>query len=314
VQDHIDLLVSRIAEQHHGIFAAHHLRELEVSDYERKYRLGIGRWTAVHERVYRVAGTPLTWHGTVLAACWAGGVRAVASHRSAAELWGLPGRKREVVEITCPRWRRAQHDGLVVHESRALTRVDITVVQGIPATTAARTIFDLTVVCRDTTVDLAIDTALRKELTTVLELRTTLDRLSKRGRRGTSRFRALLTDRDGQDRVGESEPERLLLRMLRRHGFPEPVLQFEIRDHDGHVVARPDLAYPDLKIAIEYDSYEHHVGKAALVRDGNRRNVVIALGWLPITATAEDLRIGGHGLANALRRARALRTGVKVGE
>ena len=118
----------------------------------------------------------------------------------------------------------------------------------------ARTIFDLTAVRGDATVDLAIDAALRKELTTVAELCATLKRLARRGRTGTARFRALLADREGTGGLSESSPEHLLLRMLRRHGFPTPVVQFEIRDPDGRVIARPDLAYPDLKIAIEYDS------------------------------------------------------------
>jgi very-short-patch-repair endonuclease len=313
VQDPVDLVVSRIAEEHHGIFAAHHLRELDVSDRERKYRLEVGRWMAVHERVYRVAGAPLTWSGEVLAACWAGGVRAVASHRTAAALWELPGRKRDMVEITCPRWRRARHDGLLVHESGALADLDTTVVDAIPTTTVVRTIFDLASVCGHRTVDLAIDNALRRDLATLAELRAALDRLGRRGRPGTSRFRDVLAERHVDDRVTESERERLLLRMLERHGFPKPKVQFEIRDPLGDLVARPDLAYPDLKIAIEYDSYEHHVAKEALVRDASRRNAVVALGWLPITATAADLQSGGKQLAVDLRRARNLRTGVEVG-
>jgi predicted transcriptional regulator of viral defense system len=313
VEDRVDRLMTGVAEQHHGIFGAHHLREHGVSDHERKYRLGSGRWSLVHERVYRIAGAPLTWHGAVLAACWAGGVRAVASHHTAAELWHLPGGQREIVEITCPRWRRAQHGGLLVHESSALAEVDCTEVDGIPTTTVARTIFDLTASSRTTTVDLAIDAALRKELTTLGELEATLDRLSRRGRAGVSRFRRILAERSDHELLPESPPERRLVRLLRAHGLPVPVLQYEIRGHDGRVVARADLAYPDLKIAIEYDSYEHHVGKAALVRDGARRNAIVALDWLPITATAADLRNGGHRLASELRRARALRSGVKRG-
>jgi very-short-patch-repair endonuclease len=307
----IDALVSEIAELNHGVFGAHHLRDLKVPPHERKYRLRVGRWVPVREGAYRMAGTPLTWRGHVLAAIWAGGVRAIASHRTAAELWELPGRSDRRVEVTCPRWRRARHDGLVVHETRILGPADLTIVDGIPVTTVTRTIFDLAAVCGSSTVDLAIDNALRRRLTTPSDLRATLDRVAGRGRAGTQRLRGLLDDRGV---VTESEGERLLLRMLERHGLPRPVVQFEIRDDDGHLVARVDFAYPDLKIAIEYDSYEHHVGNAALVRDGARRNAVIARGWLPITATAADLRNEGHRLAFDLRRARALRSGVAADE
>src|SRR6266568_3366060 len=78
----IDAAISAVAQEHHGIFASHHLRELCVSKAEREWRLGEGRWIEVHLGVYRIAGTPGSWRGDVLAAVWAGGTRAVASHRS----------------------------------------------------------------------------------------------------------------------------------------------------------------------------------------------------------------------------------------
>jgi hypothetical protein len=306
--DGLDRLVSKIAEQHHGVFGAQHLRELGVKPHERHYRLRIGRWISVHEGAYRVAGTPLTWRGQVLAACWAGGLRAVASHRSAAELWELPGRDGRAVELTCPRRRRARHDGLIVHESRVLDDVvDFTRLDGIPVTTAARTIFDLASFRSSSTVDLAIDRALRRGLVSFDELQVTLARLTRRGRAGVAVFRELLDERSPLAET-ESEGEHRLLRLFVRLGLPRPVTQHEIRDEDGRLVARVDFAYPDLKIAIEYDSYAHHVGKAALVRDGARRNAIVSLGWLPITATAADLRNGGHRLALDVRRARALRS------
>ena len=45
------------------------------------------------------AGAPRSWKGDLLAACWAGGDRAVASHRSAAALWDLPGSATRSLEI-----------------------------------------------------------------------------------------------------------------------------------------------------------------------------------------------------------------------
>ena len=67
----------------------------------------------------------------------------------------------------------------------------------------------------------------------------------------------------------------MLLDVIRRHGLPAPVPQHVVRDEHGQFVARVDLAYPDRTIAIEYDSYQEHVGKAALVRDSRRRNALV---------------------------------------
>ena len=94
-------------------------------------------------------------------------------------------------------------------------------------------------------------------------------------------------------------------RVLREHGLPEPERQFSIYDDAGSFLARPDLVYRDLRIAMEYDSYQHHVGKDALIRDSRRRNAITAIGWLTLVATAEDVRYGsGQAFAQAVARAR----------
>ena len=87
--------------------------------------------------------------------------------------------------------------------------------------------------------------------------------------------------------------EMLLVQVLRKHGLPEPVLQYVIRDN-GRFVARVDAALVEWKIAIEYESFQHHTGRSALIRDSARRNAQIALGWRPISVTWEDVRAGGH--------------------
>ena len=66
----LDKELARIAERHHGAFAAHHLDELKVSREARAVRVEAGRWLPVHDGVFRMAGSPVTWqfdaHGRVL--------------------------------------------------------------------------------------------------------------------------------------------------------------------------------------------------------------------------------------------------------
>jgi len=207
-------------------------------------------------------------------------------------LFDLPGRQFEFAEITCPRWRRARHAELLVHETTTLTDEDMTEVDNIPVTTVERTIFDLAAVCKPFTVDLAIDNVLRRELTDMERLRSMLRRVGRRGRKGTTVIRSLLEQRDIDYAPTESEREQMLLLVLRQHGLPEPQRQFSIHDSSGAFVARPDLVYRELRIAMEYDSYQYHVGKDALVRDSRRRNAMVAIGWLVLVATAEDVRYG----------------------
>ena len=93
-----------------------------------------------------------------------------------------------------------------------------------------------------------------------------------------------------------------MARALVSAGLDEPSPQHTVHTGDGRFVARVDLAYPDRRIAIEYDSYQEHTGKVALVRDSSRRNALAAAGWTVLSATAEDLRHGCRQLVRDLRQ------------
>ncbi len=93
--------------------------------------------------------------------------------------------------------------------------------------------------------------------------------------------------------------ETRVVQLLRTHGFPEPQRQFVVRA-DGRFVGRVDLAFPQWRVAIEYESFEWHLGATALLRDSQRRNALIGSRWTVLTATAEDVRTGGRELCTVL--------------
>jgi hypothetical protein len=295
-----DHAISAAAAETHGIFNAALLDGLGVSHHDRTYRVRTGRWIRVHEGVFRIAGAPETWHGNLLAACWAGGAQAVASFRAAAALWELPG-GLEKLEITCPRWRRTRSEGLIVHESTRLDRPDRTLVGHIPCTSIERTVFDMCGLGGPAFTDLLFDSALRRGLTTIEHLVATRDRLAKRGRRGGAQFRQAVDERDPTSALPESEPERMLARYLVENGLPKPVHQHVVRDGANRFVARVDLAYPAFGVIIEYESAVYHTGKVALERDSDRRNALTSLGLSVVTATGADLRDRARTLSAQLR-------------
>lgn len=294
-----DVDLARIAAQHHGIFTIHHARAVGFSDDEVRRRRESGAWISLHKAAFRVAGAPQLWRGDLLAACWAGGFRAYASHRSAAALWRLAGGRRNLIEVTCPRWRRARHDGLVVHETKADARIDVVDRDGIPVTTPSRTLLDLGAVCGRRTVELAFESALHRDLVTLADLDDILRRFGRSGRNGAGFLRSIVRMRNPRAAPTESAMETRIIQVLREHGLPEPQRQVVIRSA-GRFVARVDLAYPQWQIATEYDSYEWHLGANALVRDAVRRNAVTAAGWTPISATVSDVRDGGSQLCGAI--------------
>jgi len=285
------------------VFTLEHARLLEIREPGLDHLVEIGAIDRVHHGVLRFRAAPASWRGDLLAACWAGGFRAVASHRSAAALWGLKGGRRHIPEITCPRWRRARHDGVVVHESKLLDPCDLTVVDGIPVTSPELTLVGIAAVCSASSLEMALDRAENHRLVTPTSVRSTVTRLARPGRPGIRPLRVLLDSRCPEGGVPESERETMLRQAFRAYGLPDPVMQHEIWDA-GIRVGRVDAAYPEARIAIEYDSYEHHGGRLALVKDSHRRTRLLAAGWAPFTATDVELRAGCPTLCPAIAEVR----------
>jgi very-short-patch-repair endonuclease len=299
-----DDALSELATKQHGIFSARQIADLGYTHAARQARLTAGRWELLYDGVYRIGGAPRTWRGDLLAACLASPEPAAASHRSAAALEELPAGRTDSIEIMCKRWRRTRHGGLVVHESLVIEDEDLASVDGIPCTSTARTLFDLARKLSPTMLDANIDAALRRGLVTVDELRRTSTRLATKGRPGGLKFRTSVSARTRTTVLPESVPERVLADLLVRQGLPAPLHQFVVRDDAGAFVARVDLAYPEWRIVIEYDSVEHHTGTAAHIRDSKRRDAIGDLGYSVITATSADLKDRGGRVAASVRRRR----------
>jgi hypothetical protein len=103
--------------------------------------------------------------------------------------------------------------------------------------------------------------------------------------RGTSRAMALVGLATGK---AESPPESWLMLLVADAGFPLPEAQFEVRDLEGRSVYRLDLAWPEPRIALEYDGYEAHEDRTE--QDAERDRRLGGRGWLVIRARARDLR------------------------
>ena len=283
--------IADFAREHHGLFTGLHAAMVGIDGHEIEYALRVGEIVAPHEGVYRFAAAPVRWECRLLAACWAGGFRAMASHRSAAELWSVPGRGRDLLEVLCPRWRRARHGELVVHEMSGLSDDDVRLVRGIPVTSVPLTLLGLAAV-QPGIAELALENALRRELTTMAEVEALLRRFGGRGRRGSRRLQQLVRTRDPKLRLSASEMETLFFAALRRHGVPLPQRQVVVRDH-GRFIARIDGGWPEWRVGYEYDSDEFHTGRVATARDSARRHRLTALGWNIVTVVRPDLEGGG---------------------
>jgi len=104
-------------------------------------------------------------------------------------------------------------------------------------------------------------------------------------------------------RVGsESRPETWTRLILTDNGLPEPVANFEVFC-DGVWIARVDLAYPALKIAIEYEGEHHLVDPVQWARDLARYDRLAEAGWRVIRVTKQEVFGDSSTLCARVRRA-----------
>jgi very-short-patch-repair endonuclease len=102
--------------------------------------------------------------------------------------------------------------------------------------------------------------------------------------RGSVRARRAV---DLADERAESPPESVLRVLLRSTGLAV-VPQHVVRDVGGRFVARVDLAFPELRVAVEYDG-AWHGRPGELARDRRRHNALVAAGWTVVHVTAADM-------------------------
>ena len=102
--------------------------------------------------------------------------------------------------------------------------------------------------------------------------------------RGARRCRRAVSLADPR---AESQPESRVRVILALAGLVA-VPQHVVRDGHGRFVARVDLAFPEQRVAIEYDGAWH--GAAGhLRRDRRRLNRLMTAGWTVLHVTAADL-------------------------
>ena len=104
------------------------------------------------------------------------------------------------------------------------------------------------------------------------------------------------------DPLAESAMETRLRLILVMGGLPPPVLQYRVCDARGNLLARVDLAYPQARLAIEYDG-RHHFDDQYSRRDRRRDLLLDEVGWYTMRFTEDDvLRTPHETLRRVARR------------
>ncbi|MGZ4571386.1 MAG: DUF559 domain-containing protein [Blastococcus sp.] len=224
---------------------------------------------------------------------------AVASHLSAASLWGiavpLVDRADRRVDLIVPGGGRAES-----RADRRIHRLELaddeqTTRHGQPVTTPARTWRDLAAVLQPAALLAATDQLVREPaIRPLLE-----EQLVRHPRgRGCARGRAVLPLADPR---AESPMESVVRWLFHAGGLPAPELQYVVRDSRGVFLARADFAWPYQRVLVEFDG-DVYRERDVFVKDTRRQNLVVAAGWTLLRYTSADALGRADELVAEVRR------------
>jgi hypothetical protein len=251
----------------------------------------VGRLHRVHRGVYVVGQRGLTWHGYCMAAVLAS-YPSVASHLSAAWLWGLLRSRPEIVHIT----RRSPHPRkrpFVVHTAN-LARRDLARRDNIPVTSLSRTILDVAVTSGQRTVRRHVQIA---EDLKVFDLREMDDLLGRtKGHKGQAKVRAAMELHDDRPVFTRSGLERRFLEVVREAGLPEPSMNLFV---EGFEI---DAYWADHRFGVELDVYETHGSRLSFEEDRERDDALLLAGIETTRVTGPRLDREPGAVVDSVRR------------
>lgn len=290
--------MARLATRQHGVASRSQLHSLGFGEKAIEVAQSEGRLAPLHEEVYAVGHLRISHRGQWWAAVLAYGSSAVLSHHSAAAIWGLRRRRKGPVHVTARRGRQGilRREGIWIHRCR-LAPEELGVRDGIPVTTVARTLFDLAEVIPYDELKQAAEEADRLKLLRLRELEAACER--GYGRRALKPVRRLLVEL-GAPAEGRSPLEIRFAEFLREHEIPPPVQNVHVLDHEV------DALWPEAKLVVELDSWEHHGHRAAFERDRVRDPKLLLAGYRTIRVTHRRLDREAAQLADEIRRLLAL--------
>jgi very-short-patch-repair endonuclease len=177
--------------------------------------------------------------------------------------------------------------GHVIHRTRDLSRLDVTEVDGLPTTSATRTLIDLAAMETRERLTAALDSALRDRLTSEDFLHRRIVELRCRGRAGLATLVSVL---EGSEiaRGGHTWLERRFLELVHQAGLPRPVAQ-QVVGRRRNKVIRVDCRFPGTNVVVELLGYGFHRSVMEMQNDAERMNRMILDGLLPMQFTYTDV-------------------------
>jgi hypothetical protein len=259
-----------------------------LGSYQVKAAVRAGALVSLWPRVLVQASRHLDSWTRAAAATLTVGTGAVLWGPTAAMLHGCTAARTAAVRVAVPynRWSRPQH-GLVIRHGRVRPD-DICQLDALPVMILEVALGELLCTAPPRFALACADQAMAAQPTDRRAgfAAAIADYLARRiDRRGLRQATGLIELISGDV---ESPRESWLRLLVVEAGLPRPVVQHPVCDIDGREVWRLDLAWPQLRIALEYDGYVAHFGRTA--QDHARDEDLRRRGWVVVHAGSADLR------------------------
>lgn len=292
------------ARRQHGVLARN---QTTMSPSAWRRAIAAGTIVELHRDVARLVGTHDSPQQSIMAAVLAAGKGALASHRSAALLHGIPVAEPPPVDVVVPhrgaddrsnsRGRTANRlIDVCIHRPRDLQRTEPHRIDHIPCTNILRTLVDLGAVDR-AAVHGAVGHALTNDLATLDAIESTLGQHARKGRRGVTALRWAMDEWSLDAKPADSVLEPAMHRLLGRYGLPTAVFHAHIggREVDFHVTGTP--------IVIECDGWTYHGrDREQFERDRDDDAEFASHGWIVLRFTYRKITTRPADVANQIRR------------
>ena len=215
----------------------------------------------------------------------AGLPNAIVSHEAAAELHSIPYVKRGLATVTVHSQTTHDFIGVTVHRSHDLQLDHISSVQGMPTTTIARTVVDLSATLHPKHLTVVVDDLIAAKRVSIEVIHEVASTVWRRGKPGAAALRTLIAEREGVA-SNASRLERIGLYLLVEAALPVPEIQYPLPWNRRR---RFDAAYPAAHLAIEWDSRRWHTQTEAFDNDRRRDREAVLHGWRLVRFTWNDV-------------------------
>jgi hypothetical protein len=247
-----------------GVIAA---RQVPARCAERvRWRVDSGRWQRPHEGVFVAHSGPLTRHQRIWVAVLAGGPGAVLRGATAAELAGLSGFERAIIDVALPDRHGPAIEG-VRYCRRPGLRTDVMGSLQPPRLRPAVAVLEMASAARDEgAAHRVLAAAVQQRIVRTSDVRAALDRRPNLRLRAVIRETLLDID-DGAQSLNEVA----MLRVAKQAGLPRPAMQIVAATSRRR--SRIDGGWPAYGVFFEIDGAGHYAVSTWL-DDADRHNEV----------------------------------------